>query len=304
MNDRPLPDEVTDAVLGTSAPAAGVPADFGDTARLLAGLRRPAEAGELAALSDTLQLFAAVTTAPTPTRNETPMIATRISRRAAAAAVATVLLVGTAAAAAGGVLDSPDDPVLGEPVPSSEEVAPSSSEEVAPSSSEEVAPSSSEAEAVDDAPESSDEEVPETSEVRGPDATGSAAYGLCTAWTAGGLRNGNSPAHQALVAAAEAAAAEAVPAADGEAPAEESTEPLTGDEAVEAYCAGVFEAKDASRDDDEDEVDDESDDDADEADDESDDDDDEDDDEDESGSTERGDRGNGKGNGKGKGKDD
>ena len=45
-----------------------------------------------------------------------------------------------------------------------------------------------------------------TSEVQGPDATGPAAYGLCTAWTNGAPKNTDTPAFSALVAAAEAAA--------------------------------------------------------------------------------------------------
>jgi hypothetical protein len=49
------------------------------------------------------------------------------------------------------------------------------------------------------------EETTTTADTRGPDATGPAAFGLCTAWGRGAAKNTNNPAFGALLRAAEAA---------------------------------------------------------------------------------------------------
>ena len=65
----------------------------------------------------------------------------------------------------------------------------------------------------------------------GPDATGPAAFGLCNAYSHGGLKNPTSPAYQALLKAATASLATASPSP--------SPSPSTDQQTVTFYCSTV-----------------------------------------------------------------
>ncbi|HWH27254.1 MAG TPA: hypothetical protein VNT53_11505 [Pseudolysinimonas sp.] len=109
------------------------------------------------------------------------LVATAFGTKVAIAALSLVALGGGAAAAANGALPAT-------PVPSSETSTPT----VTPAPDETATPTPTPT------------EDPTPSATKGPDATGSAAFGLCTAYTAGGLNSG-SVAYSALLDASQSA---------------------------------------------------------------------------------------------------
>jgi hypothetical protein len=191
------------------------------------------------------------------------ILSTLLSAKTAAAAVGAGALVlggGTVAAYAGVLPTSLQDVahvVVGAPAPEDQVAAtgspdPSTSAEPsepadaseAPDPSESPEPSESpKAAGTADSPAAS--AAAATAGVRGPDATGPAAFGLCTAHTHGGLPE-HSTAYQALAAAAAAAAAAIAPAPTGSAPAGTAPAAPTATQgadpaaAVDAYCRSVL----------------------------------------------------------------
>ena len=120
-------------------------------------------------------------------------IATAIGTKVAIAALSLAALGGgTAAAAAAGVLPTPAQEFAHEALG-----APS------PSANENETPEATEPAEATETPEATDTPTPDptASAPTGPDATGPAAFGLCTAYTKGGLSD-HSVAYRALKAAA------------------------------------------------------------------------------------------------------
>ncbi|MGN6330817.1 MAG: hypothetical protein ACTHOD_04090 [Motilibacteraceae bacterium] len=262
--DRLLHDDVDAAVSGS--PLAG----------LVHALRGPATADALAGESAAVAaVLAAVelepggsVTSPTDreerprSRRRIPVLSTLIASKLAfgAAAAAAVTLGGTAAAAYTGTLPTGLQKVasqtIGAPAPATVVAADVSTPAVTESSDPEQTESSDPTETATDTPstEATDEA---TDEAKGPDATGPAAFGLCTAFLRGGLHNPSSTAYQALVAAAagKATAAPTETATDGSTPTETATastaaDPTTSqtaaagdDAAVTTYCEGVLGAR-------------------------------------------------------------
>ena len=216
-----------EGVLDGSLSPDDVPASMRETARLLASARQPAAGTELSGMPATIELFAAAaagnlatattgTATTTSTRNVIPMNKKRMPRRAAAAIIGTLLTAGTAAAASGVIGTSDDGFETGDTV--LETVADTEAPDDTQAPEDTLAPEDTTA--PDDSVAAEGEEADE----RGPDASGPAGYGLCTAWSNGGLKNESSPARQALERAAEEAGM-----------------------SLEDYCAGRFDEKDASR---------------------------------------------------------
>jgi hypothetical protein len=173
-------------------------ADFDDSssevAALLDALVAPPTAGELAGEAAVVAAFdqvsAGVSSTRTPTSRRARMLTSLVaSKLAIAAATAGVAVAGTAAAAYTGAL--PDGlqnaahRTIGAPAAGTDHAGPAAA---APSAE----PTSS-----DDATSTGSP----TSTPTGPDATGAAAFGLCTAYTHGGLAT-TSVAYTSLVKAA------------------------------------------------------------------------------------------------------
>lgn len=131
------------------------------------------------------------------------LLSALLTSKAAAAAVGAVLLAGTATAAVAVpvALGASDDPS----VTATDTTTGAEGDE---STADDPTTGSDDASdgATDDATDDSTSAAPQNSAAQGPDATGPAAYGLCTAWAHGGLtyakaEKGN-PAAKALVTAA------------------------------------------------------------------------------------------------------
>ena len=127
------------------------------------------------------------------------LLSALLTSKAAAAAVGAVLLAGTATAAVAVpvALAGSDEPS----VTSTDTTSGAAGDE---STADD--PTTASDDASDDATDDSISAAPQNSAAQGPDATGPAAYGLCTAWAHGGLtyakaEKGN-PAAKALVTAA------------------------------------------------------------------------------------------------------
>lgn len=155
---------------------------------LFAALRAPAVPSELAGREDYLAAFAAaqtLRTATNPSRRKS-MLATLLATKTVVAGVALVACAGTAAAAYTGSLPDTLQDVAHQSVGAP---APDATHKASPDSAR---PTASEAPSATPKPKKS---------AKGPDATGSAAHGLCTAYVKGGL-GAKSTARQALSDAA------------------------------------------------------------------------------------------------------
>jgi hypothetical protein len=190
-------------------------------AALLVALRAPAGADELSAQDAYLAAFdahnatQALRTA-TPYSRRRPMISTLLATKTAVAAAAlATLTVGTAAAAFTGSLPDRLQDVAHHAVgaPAAERAGTATHEPAVRSSSRPTAAAS-----------------PSAQQGKGPDATGAAREGLCTAFQHGGLAT-TSTAYRNLAAAAGGAAEVAdfcAPWADGSAPASQPSTKPTG----------------------------------------------------------------------------
>lgn len=220
MTDHLLPDGQADGLVdGTLHDA---PLHFRGAADVLAAARQPATAAELAGMSAVVQRFAAAAADPVNSHTRSrSMRGTRITRRAAVAVVATLLTAGTAAAAAGGVLPSPFEGTSDAVVDSSSTEASTTAAATTVESATTEASTTADPGAVQapivDGSSTTDDQV-------GPDATGPAAFGLCTAWTHGAPKHTDNPAFGALQRAADAAG-----------------------QSIDDYCATVLDATHSSQ---------------------------------------------------------
>ena len=201
-DDQPLDPWLADRL--ASGPDADVPDAL---AELVAAAQAPATADELAGEEALRAAFAehgplgAMSGAPVPDGEGTSMRSTRLSTKlAAAVAVGALSLAGVGAAALTGSLPgvSQDESApLALDDPSEEPTAEPTDE---PSEEPTTDPSE---EPTDDPSEEPGDEGTEDAEgaKKGPDATGPAAFGLCNAWSKGGL-SGTSTAYANLVEAA------------------------------------------------------------------------------------------------------
>jgi hypothetical protein len=126
----------------------------------------------------------------------TTLISSKIA--AGALAVGTLAAGGTAAAAATNTLPEPAQEVahqtFGAPAPTT---AGTDTEVEAPDADG----ASDDAKSTPTSSESPESQSPTTTSAKGPDATGPAGKGLCTAWSHHGLRNPKSTAYRALLTA-------------------------------------------------------------------------------------------------------
>jgi hypothetical protein len=263
--DRLLHDDVDGAVAGS--PLAG----------LVHALRGPATADELAGESAAVAAFlAAVELGPTgsvtsPTHREerprsrrrTPVLSTLIASKLAfgAAAAAAVTLGGTAAAAYTGTLPTGLQKVASQTIGAPAPATVVATDATTPAADPETSSTETETPGTPETPETPDSESPSTeavatpsstptAEAKGPDAAGPAAFGLCTAFTHGGLHNPASAAFQALVTAANgtstsspsASASQSTSTATVTASTEAGTtdQSAADEEAVTSYCAGIL----------------------------------------------------------------
>lgn len=243
-------------------------------AGLVQALRGPATADELAGESTAVAAFLAAVelgpggpvTSPTHdrprSRRRPAVLSTLLASKLAfaAAAASAVTLGGTAAAAYTGSLPTPLQRVASQTIgaPEPEETVVAAADVATPEETESSDPEQTpeQTETSDPTLTATDTPTPEatgeaTDDAKGPDATGPAAFGLCTAFLHGGLHNSSSVAYQALVAAANGATATATPtetATDGSTatetattdPAPAETTAAADDDAVKTYCEGVL----------------------------------------------------------------
>lgn len=228
----PLPDEQMDALLRGQFPPGDAlsPAETAERAaiaHLFAAAGGPPTDDELVAASAAAAAFtarAALPAAASTSRSRTMKPSTRIPRRVIAATVGVLLTAGTAAAASGVLTtdrtwDRADVEETATSIPDTSIPDTSTPDSTVPDTTVPTDDTVITDPVTTDAAEPTD-----TTVAQGPDATGPAAYGLCTAWSNGHEKNMQNPAFGALQAAADAAG-----------------------QTVEEYCAAVLDAKDATR---------------------------------------------------------
>lgn len=170
------------------------------------------------------------------------LLSTLLSGKAVAAVVAAGAVTlggGTAVAFAGGLpagLQQVAHDTIGAPPASAGNAAPAALKAAGQSQ----AGSSSDSTSTDTSSSSSSTSTPATApSPKGPDATGPAAFGLCTAYTHGGLHQTSSVAYQALLAAAQASSSTSnTPQTNTQTSGAttNTTDPILG------YCKGVLDA--------------------------------------------------------------
>lgn len=210
MSDR-LDDPWTVArLMAGDTTAGGSPA----LAALLAAATAPGTPGELAGEEAVIAAFHAagsgISHSPTPTRaRRLPLLSTLLaSKVVAAAAAGGIAVAGTAAAAYTGNL-------------------PDALQDVAHQTIGAPATAGDAADDRPEAPEATPTGRPATATPVGPDASGAAAHGLCTAWDKGGLAT-TSVAYEALVKAAGDASKIEAYCAKVEHPGQAPTDHATG----------------------------------------------------------------------------
>jgi hypothetical protein len=232
--DRFISDDDAERLLAGSADVAGVDGGLSDLARLLAAARQMDDPQDQAAADRLLpQLVALVHTGgPDSTHRRSAVIHKIVTGKVAAIAAATLLTAGVAAAAAGSMPASsshanvavpanaskPDTPTTDESIPETDDTEAPEALETA--DTETAATSDTTAIATEDAITAS---TPDSTPV-GPDVTGPAQFGLCTAWSASGKpKNPDAIAFRNLIAAAGSA------------------------DAVEGWCAPVLAEHEAAK---------------------------------------------------------